>query len=29
MLLFHDALDVLHHDDRVIDQQPDGQHHPE
>ena len=28
-LLVHDPLDVLHHHDGVVDQQPDGQHHGE
>ena len=29
MLLLHDALDILHDDDRIIDEQADGEHHAE
>ena len=28
-LLLHHALDILHHDDRIIDHDADGQHHRE
>ena len=29
MLLVHDALDVLEHDDRVVHHDADGEHHAE